>query len=70
MSKLYSSIYIIKILRDHGFIFVSQKGSHAKFKNDGDPTLIVIVPMGKKVIPIGTFKSILKQSKLTSTDFD
>ncbi|WP_211710146.1 type II toxin-antitoxin system HicA family toxin [Mucilaginibacter xinganensis] len=32
MPKLYSSAYILKVLGDHGFIFISQKGSHVKLK--------------------------------------
>lgn len=70
MSKLFSSGKIIKLLEHRGFIFVSQKGSHAKYRKKGKETLVVIVPMHKKEIPIGTFKSILRQSKLTQEDFE
>jgi predicted RNA binding protein YcfA (HicA-like mRNA interferase family) len=70
MSKLYSSAHIIKVLLKHGFKFISQKGSHQKYRKIGIPTLTVIVPADKKQTPLGTFKSILKQSKLQSADFD
>jgi predicted RNA binding protein YcfA (HicA-like mRNA interferase family) len=70
VAKLYSSDYIIKILLAKGFGFVSQKGSHAKFRKTVDgKVLTVIVPAGKKEIPIGTFQSILKQSNLSRIDF-
>lgn len=69
MPKLYSSDYIVQVLLKMGFLFVSQKGSHAKFRKIGTPTLTVIVPMGKKEIPFGTFKSILRQSNLALSDF-
>jgi predicted RNA binding protein YcfA (HicA-like mRNA interferase family) len=59
MSNLYSSKYIITKLKKNGFIFVSQKGNHAKYKNKRR-RLVVIVPVNKKEIPIGTFKSILR----------
>ncbi len=67
MSKLYSSKQIVYVIGTLGFIFVSQRGSHGKFKNkDGD---ISIVPMNKKEIPEGTLSSILKQVKITKKEF-
>jgi len=70
MAKLYSSDYILKVLREKGFQFVSQKGSHIKYrKDDGEKVLTVIIPAGRKEIPIGTFHSILKQSNLSRSDF-
>ena len=69
MPKLYSSRHIIKILQKNGFFFVSQRGSHAKFRKEGHPTLTAIVPAGKKEIPHGTFRSILRQSNLREDDF-
>ena len=70
MPKLYSSVYIIKILIANGFVFVSQKGSHIKYRKEGNPTLTVIVPANRKEIPAGTYNSILRQSGLKRTDFE
>lgn len=69
MPKLYSSRQIIKVLKRHGFIHISQKGSHVKFRRLENPTLTVIIPDNRKEIPLGTFKSILRQSNLTDKDF-
>jgi predicted RNA binding protein YcfA (HicA-like mRNA interferase family) len=69
MPKLYSSSHILKVLESHGFIFISQKGSHIKLRKDGDVTLTVIVPANRKEIPAGTFHSILHQSALAEGDF-
>lgn len=69
MPKLYSSSEIIKVLQKRGFVYISQKGSHAKFRKIGSPTLTVIVPAGKREIPSGTFRSILRQANLTENDF-
>lgn len=66
MAKLYSSKYIIDVLKKHGFREVSQKGSHVKFRKN---THTVIIPHPRSEIPIGTFKSIMRQSGLDSTDF-
>lgn len=60
---------IIRVLQKKGFFFVSQKGSHAKFRNEGNPTHTVIVKMGKKEVPYGTFQSILLLSGLKESDF-
>ena len=68
MSKFYFSDDIIKVLRRKGFDFISQKGSHMKFQN-ANLLLTVIIPASRKEIPIGTFRSILRQSKLKLEDF-
>lgn len=70
MPKLYSSDEIVKALQRKGFIYISRKGSHAKFRKLGKKILNVIVPMSKKEIPFGTFKSILRQSNLEKNDFE
>lgn len=67
MPKEYSSKEIETVLKKIGFIFVSQKGSHGKFKNTSGKT--VILPMNKREIPYGTFRSILKQADLDLTQF-
>jgi predicted RNA binding protein YcfA (HicA-like mRNA interferase family) len=66
MTKLPSSQKIINALIKNGFIFVSQRGSHQKYKK-GAKT--VIVPSPRKEIPIGTFRSIIRQSGLDQNDF-
>lgn len=67
MSKLYSSKEITLILELLGFNFVSQRGSHGKFKNkDG---IITILPMNKREIPESTLSSILKQVKISKKEF-
>ena len=60
---------VIRGLKNKGFFFVSQKGSHAKFRKAGKITRTVIVKMSKKQIPHGTFQSILLQAGLKESDF-
>ncbi|TSC74669.1 MAG: hypothetical protein G01um101444_230 [Parcubacteria group bacterium Gr01-1014_44] len=67
MPKLYSSVRIVKVLLRKGFVFISQKGSHAKFKYG---RYTVIIPMGRKKVPLGTLKSILRQANLNESDLD
>jgi len=66
MSKLYSSTQIIKALQKEGFVFISQKGSHVKYRKEN---LTVIIPAGRKEIPFGTFRSILRQANFDIEDF-
>ncbi len=63
MPKLYSSWEIELGLQKLGFSFISQKGSPGKFKNSAER--VVILPMHKREIPTGTFKSILRQMGIT-----
>ncbi|MDD5731784.1 MAG: type II toxin-antitoxin system HicA family toxin [Patescibacteria group bacterium] len=61
---------ILKVLVDKGFFFVSQNGSHSKYRKNSIPPLTVIVPIHGKEIVYGTFRSILRQSKLQQSDFE
>ena len=70
MPKLYSSQQIARALEREGFAFVSQRGSHVKYrKADSDVIFTVIVPAGRKQVPRGTFRSILRQSGLDESAF-
>ncbi|MFA5776781.1 MAG: type II toxin-antitoxin system HicA family toxin [Patescibacteria group bacterium] len=66
MTKLPSSQKIISTLLKNGFIFVSQRGSHQKYRKDEKT---VIIPAHRKEIPIGTFRSIIRQSGLNQDQF-
>lgn len=58
---------VISILSKFGFIKVSQKGSHAKYKNIISGK-ICIIPMHDEVAK-GTLKSILEQADIELDDF-
>jgi predicted RNA binding protein YcfA (HicA-like mRNA interferase family) len=66
MTKLPSSEKVLKVLLSQGFLLKSQKGSHQKFSNG---LRTVIVPAGRKEIPIGTLKSISRQSGIEYENF-
>ncbi len=66
MTKLPTSDKVIRILINNGFYFKSQKGSHQKYTNGNR---IVIVPAPRKEIPIGTLRSISRQSGLDLNEF-
>ena len=60
---------VIKALEKDGFRFISQKGSHIKFKKKiNSRELIVIVPRHNE-IKRGTLKAILRQAEMTTDYF-
>ena len=67
MPKRLGSGEVIRVLEAHGFVFVSQKGSHTKFRNGTGRS--AIVPHPKKELPIGTTRSIIRQAGLMPKDF-
>jgi len=50
---------VIKELEANGWVFVSQKGSHMKFKKDNK---VCIVPNHKGDIPKGTLSQIVRST--------
>jgi predicted RNA binding protein YcfA (HicA-like mRNA interferase family) len=68
--KVLSGQEICEILSSHGFKIVRQRGSHiAMQKKSGISTITVLIPNHKE-IKIGTLKSIIRQSKLPSSEFE
>jgi mRNA interferase HicA len=60
-----SSDQMCKVLASSGFILVSQKGSHRKYRHpDGRMT---IVPMGRNPLRTGTQAAIIRQAGLSRT---
>ena len=59
---------VVRVLRRNGFLLVSQKGSHQKWRHATGRQVIVAMH-GHKPIPIGTLKSIIEGSGLEAEDF-
>ena len=60
---------VIQVLRQHGFILVSQRGSHQKWRNQ-ETMKQVIVPYHKgKQLPLGTLKGIIDGSGVPEGEF-
>ena len=59
---------IIKALQKIGYYKASQKGSHAKYRKDGNITKTVIIPMHDEVAR-GTLQSILEQAGIMLEEF-
>jgi len=54
---------IIKALKSDGWVQVAQKGSHVQFKHPTKPGRAT-VPHPKRDVPLGTLRSVEKQSGL------
>ena len=68
--RILSGQEICEILSKHEFEVVRQRGSHIVMqKKAGTTTLTVPVPNHKE-IKVGTLKSIIRQSKLSSSEFE
>ena len=57
----------VAALERAGFVFVSQKGSHRKYRHP-DTGRRCVVPMHRE-LAVGTLASILRQAGMTPTDF-
>ena len=71
MPKTVSGEQAMKILvKQFGFVFVSQKGSHAKLKKDSaGGKLVTIVPLHRELAR-GTLNGILELAKVEFKDFE
>lgn len=69
MPKLYSARDVIKALKRAGFVKVSQKGSHIKFRGVWNGKLQTVIVPDHKQIAFGTFRSILSQASMTENEF-
>lgn len=70
MAKTFSGKEVVRILiREFGFIAVSQKGSHVKLrKKAGGKVITTIVPLHKELAR-GTLLGILDLAEINENDF-
>ena len=68
--RILSGIEVCRILVQHGFVEVRQRGSHIVMqRKTGDSTITIPVPKHKE-IRTGTLLSIIRQSGLNRTVFE
>jgi predicted RNA binding protein YcfA (HicA-like mRNA interferase family) len=60
---------VIKILQRHGFVLVSQKGSHQKWRNYNTGKQVIVPYHKGKQLPIGTLFSIIEGSAIPQGEF-
>ena len=59
---------VFRVLNQHGFVKIGQKGSHQKWRHS-DGRQVIVPDHGSKSIPVGTLKSIIEGAKLEPDDF-
>ena len=60
---------VISVLHRHGFIFVSQLGSHQKWRNPNTGKQVIVPYHKGKQLPLGTLRSIIEGSGISENDF-
>jgi predicted RNA binding protein YcfA (HicA-like mRNA interferase family) len=55
---------LIRLLKQHGWIVVSQKGSHLKMRHPNYENTLIVPNHGAKEVKIGLTYTILKQGKI------
>jgi len=64
MPKRFTAHQIEKILKSNGFLLISQKGSHRKWKNARTGEQVIVPYHSGRELPVGTSDSIIKGSVL------
>ena len=68
-NPLLVAVEVIRVIRNHGFFEISQRGSHQKWRNPVTNKQ-VIVPLHKgKPLPFGTLRSIIDGSGIPEEEF-
>ena len=52
------------LLRRHGFELISQKGSHRKWRSEGDGLQVIVPDHRGRQLPLGTLLNILKSAEI------
>jgi len=60
--------HVLRLLRDAGWVQVSQEGSHRKFKHPARPGRVIVAGHPGQDVPPGTLRSILRQAGIDPTD--
>jgi predicted RNA binding protein YcfA (HicA-like mRNA interferase family) len=57
------------LLRRHGFLLVSQKGSHRKWRNETLGLHVVVPEHRGRQLPLGTLRSILTTAEIPENEW-
>lgn len=61
---------VCEIMSQHGFKMIRQRGSHIVMQKKIEATTITVPVPNHKEIRIGTLKSIIRQSRIPSSEFE
>ena len=60
---------VISILQQYGFILISQRGSHQKWRNHNTGKQVIVPYHKGKELPLGTLRSIIDGSDIPENEF-
>ncbi|MGP1375654.1 MAG: type II toxin-antitoxin system HicA family toxin [Almyronema sp.] len=60
---------IEKLLSQYGFEFISQKGSHRKWRNPSSGLQVIVPDHSGRDLPIGTLRSILQGAEIPKEEW-
>jgi predicted RNA binding protein YcfA (HicA-like mRNA interferase family) len=60
---------VIEVLKTYDFIFISQRGSHQKWRNPTTGKQVIVPSHKGKQLPLGTLKSIIEGSNIPTDKF-
>jgi len=60
---------VIAALERVGFEVIRTKGSHHFLRHRDDPSRQTVVPVHRNTLPLGTLRAILRQTRLSRTEF-
>jgi len=68
--RVLSGAAVRRILEQHGFAFIRQRGSHMVMQRATTDTTITVIVPDHREIRIGTLQSIIRQSQLPRELFE
>ena len=68
--QILSGQEVCKIMAKYGFEMIRRRGSHIVMQKKMEATTITVPVPNHKEIRIGTLKSIIRQSKIPSSEFE
>ena len=60
---------VVNILQQHGFVLISQRGSHQKWRNHSTGKQVTVPFHKGKELPLGTLRSIIDGSGFSEGEF-
>jgi predicted RNA binding protein YcfA (HicA-like mRNA interferase family) len=67
--RLFTADEIERLLSRYGFVMISQKGSHRKWRNLSNGKQVIIPFRSGKTIPLGTLRNILSTAEIPKSEW-
>ena len=60
---------VVRVLKQHSFILISQRGSHQKWRHPNTGKQVIVPYHKGKQLPLGTIRSIIEGSGIPEKEF-